>query len=102
MNFVSVFNSAFDDKDEKLPPPLFKISLTHVLHPQIMPFNDGRPGSRSGQKREEDSVASGGGQGPSFVDERSLSPEPAATIMRDDTSPAGYDAIARAPHLIAS
>ncbi|CAJ0592427.1 unnamed protein product [Cylicocyclus nassatus] len=61
-----------------------------------------RPGSRSGQKREEDSVASGGGQGPSFVDERSLSPEPAATIMRDDTLPGGYDAIARAPHLTAS
>ncbi|CAJ0606902.1 unnamed protein product [Cylicocyclus nassatus] len=62
-----------------------------------------RPGSRSGRKRDEDSVASGVGQGPSFVDERSLSPEPAATIrMRDDTSPAEYDAIARAPHLTAS
>ncbi|VDM73828.1 unnamed protein product [Strongylus vulgaris] len=41
--------------------------------------------------------------GPSYVDERSLSPEPTGpTKMRDDTSPAEYDAIARAPHLTAS
>ncbi|EPB79103.1 hypothetical protein ANCCEY_01856 [Ancylostoma ceylanicum] len=64
-----------------------------------------RPGSRSGRKREDldSSAVSISGQGGTFVDERSLSPELAASSrMRGDTSPSEFDAIARAPHLTAS
>ncbi|KAK6734643.1 hypothetical protein RB195_018059 [Necator americanus] len=62
-----------------------------------------RPGSRSGRKQEDFGLVSSSGQGGGFLDERSLSPEPAGSSRaRGTTSPSEFDSVAKAPLLTAS